>query len=58
MALYDMRAKLKQQDNTSMMKAREKIVALAARQQSQMMTAEKHQTSASRHTQYTYPKAS
>lgn len=33
MALYDIRAKLKQQDNTSLMRAREKINALASRQQ-------------------------
>ncbi|KAM0280395.1 hypothetical protein ACHAQH_004109 [Verticillium albo-atrum] len=35
MALYDIRAKLKQQDNSSLMKAREKIAELAARQQAQ-----------------------
>ncbi|OHE98949.1 hypothetical protein CORC01_05845 [Colletotrichum orchidophilum] len=33
MALYEIRAKLKQQDNSSLMKAREKIADLAARQQ-------------------------
>lgn len=33
MALYDIRAKLKQQDNSSLLKAREKIADLAARQQ-------------------------
>jgi len=35
MALYDIRAKIKQQDNSSLMKAREKINALAAKQQAQ-----------------------
>ncbi|KAM0253589.1 hypothetical protein ACHAQJ_007217 [Trichoderma viride] len=35
MALYDIRAKLKQQDNSSLMRAREKINALAQRQQAQ-----------------------
>ncbi|KAK1986425.1 hypothetical protein LZ30DRAFT_286908 [Colletotrichum cereale] len=35
MALYEIRAKLKQQDNSSLMKAREKIADLAARQHQQ-----------------------
>lgn len=35
MALYEIRAKLKQQDNSSLIKAREKIADLAARQQAQ-----------------------
>ncbi|KAI8289543.1 hypothetical protein K4K60_008472 [Colletotrichum sp. SAR11_57] len=35
MALYEIRAKLKQQDNSSLMKAREKIADLAQRQQQQ-----------------------
>lgn len=39
MALYEIRAKLKQQDNSSLMKAREKIADLAARQQQQQTTA-------------------
>jgi len=59
MALYDIRAKLKQQqDNSSLMKAREKIAALAARQQAQMLSVEKNQAAPARHTQYTYPKSS
>ncbi|OAA42556.1 hypothetical protein NOR_04687 [Metarhizium rileyi] len=33
MALYDIRAKIKQQDNSSLIRAREKINALAAKQQ-------------------------
>jgi len=57
MALYDIRAKLKQQqDNSSLNKAREKIAALAARQQAQMLSVEKNQAAPARHTQYTYPK--
>lgn len=58
MALYDIRAKLKQQDNTSMMKAREKIAALAAKQQVQMMAAERRETSSApaRPTSYTFPR--
>jgi hypothetical protein len=56
MALYDIRAKLKQQDNTSLAKAREKIAALAARQQAQMSAAEKQHVAPARHTQYTFPK--
>ena len=32
-ALYDIRSKIKQQDNSSLMKARAKINALAAKQQ-------------------------
>jgi hypothetical protein len=35
MALYEIRAKLKQQDNSSLIKAREKIAELAAKQQQQ-----------------------
>jgi len=35
MALYDIRSKIKQQDNSSLIKAREKVTALAARQQAQ-----------------------
>ncbi|OTB08814.1 hypothetical protein M426DRAFT_316839 [Hypoxylon sp. CI-4A] len=36
LSLYEIRAKLKEQDNSSLMKAREKINALAAKQQTQM----------------------
>jgi len=57
MALYEIRNKLKQQDNSSMAKAREKIAALAAKQQAQMSTAEKNQQNpTARHPQYTFPK--
>ncbi|KAF4782453.1 hypothetical protein HER10_EVM0012467 [Colletotrichum scovillei] len=41
MALYEIRAKLKQQDNSSLMKAREKIADLAARQQQTTATSGK-----------------
>jgi hypothetical protein len=66
MALYDIRAKLKQQDNSSLIKAREKIAALAARQQAQQQQqnqqpAEAEKSGRSRnepvkHYPYTYPK--
>ncbi|GAW21658.1 hypothetical protein ANO14919_111810 [Xylariales sp. No.14919] len=40
LSLYEIRAKLKEQDNSSLMKAREKINALAAKQQHQKAVAE------------------
>ncbi|KAI8632033.1 hypothetical protein F5Y19DRAFT_383422 [Xylariaceae sp. FL1651] len=40
LSLYEIRAKLKEQDNSSLMKAREKINALAAKQQQQAAAAE------------------
>jgi len=53
MALYDIRMKVKEQDHTSLLKLREKIAALQARQQ-----AEKKEASTSQqHGRYTYPKA-
>jgi Tfp pilus assembly protein PilO len=53
MALYDIRMKVKEQDHTSLLKLREKIAALQARQQ-----AEKKEASANQqHSRYTYPKA-
>jgi len=53
MALYDIRMKVKEQDHTSLLKLREKIAALQARQQS-----EKKEGSADTHrnSRYTYPK--
>ncbi|KAI0189023.1 hypothetical protein F4808DRAFT_47949 [Astrocystis sublimbata] len=39
LSLYEIRAKLKEQDNSSLMKAREKINALAAKQQQQQKPA-------------------
>ncbi len=56
MALYEIRAKLKQQDQTSLAKAREKIAALAAKQQAQMLTAERKHSAPARPSQYSYPK--
>ncbi|KAL7629310.1 hypothetical protein AAE478_000830 [Parahypoxylon ruwenzoriense] len=41
LSLYEIRAKLKEQDNSSLMKAREKINALAAKQQAQMAAEQK-----------------
>jgi len=57
MALYDIRAKLKQQDNSSLVKAREKINALAAKQQAQQ-AAEKNakQADEMRRNRYSFPK--
>ncbi|KAK0392747.1 hypothetical protein NLU13_2242 [Sarocladium strictum] len=52
MALYDIRSKLKQQDNSSLLKAREKINALAARQQSQQAA----RTEEIRRNRYSFPK--
>lgn len=57
MALYDIRAKLRQQDSTSLKQAREKIAALQAKQQAQMLSAERKETMPARHTNFTYPKA-
>ncbi|KAK5990455.1 hypothetical protein PT974_08723 [Cladobotryum mycophilum] len=58
MALYDIRSKLKQQDNSSLMKAREKINALAARQQAQQ-AAERNMKAAEeiRRNRYLFPKS-
>ncbi|KKP04663.1 hypothetical protein THAR02_03206 [Trichoderma harzianum] len=57
MALYDIRAKLKQQDNSSLMRAREKINALAQRQQAQQF-AELNMKKAEemRRNRYSFPK--
>ena len=57
MALYDIRAKLKQQDNQSLNKAREKINALAAKQKANQ--AAQHQAKAAdelRKNRYSFPK--
>jgi len=58
MALYDIRAKIKQQDNSSLMKAREKINALAAKQQAQQ-AAERNLRAAEemRRNRYSFPKS-
>lgn len=52
MALYDIRSKLKQQDNSSLLRAREKINALAARQQAQQAS----KTEEMRRNRYSFPK--
>ncbi len=52
MALYEIRAKLKQQDSTSLMKLRDKIAALQARQQPERKESRKGKPN-----QFTYPKA-
>lgn len=61
MALYDIRAKLKQQDNSSLMRAREKINALAARQHNQhnQQTGDRNMKTAEqlRRNRYSFPKA-
>ncbi|KAG6284504.1 hypothetical protein E4U09_007852 [Claviceps aff. purpurea] len=54
MALYDIRAKIKQQDNSSLLRAREKINALAAKQQAAERNA-KASKELRRH-RYLYPK--
>jgi hypothetical protein len=55
MALYEIRSKLKQQDNSSLMKAREKIATLAARQQAEAEQSSRR-SEAAKHYPYTYPK--
>lgn len=57
MALYDIRAKIRQQDNSSLIKAREKINALAAKQQAQQ-AAERNMKAAEelRRNRYSFPK--
>lgn len=58
MALYDIRAKIKQQDNSSLIKAREKINALAAKQQAQQ-TADRNAKAAeeARRSRYSFPRS-
>ncbi|KAI1083214.1 hypothetical protein F5B20DRAFT_451390 [Whalleya microplaca] len=54
LSLYEIRAKLKEQDNSGLMKAREKINSLAAKQQSQKSSGlhgDRKETS-----QFSYPK--
>ncbi|PHH68951.1 hypothetical protein CDD80_7118 [Ophiocordyceps camponoti-rufipedis] len=59
MALYDIRAKIKQQDNSSLMKAREKINALAAMQQAQQAAERNTKTSDElRRNRYSFPRPS
>lgn len=53
MSLYEIRARIKQQDNTSLIRAREKIQALVAKQQAQTATEKKETIQRPR---YNYPK--
>jgi hypothetical protein len=55
MALHEIRTKLKQQDNSGLIKAREKINALAARQAAREKEAKKEAERAAK-AKYTYPK--
>lgn len=57
MALYDIRSKLKHQDNSSLLRAREKVNALAAKQQAHQ-AAEKNAKAADelRRNRYSFPK--
>ncbi|ODA77371.1 hypothetical protein RJ55_06999 [Drechmeria coniospora] len=58
MTLYDIRAKIKQQDNSSLMKAREKINALAAKQQAQQAAERNFKTAEElRRNRYSFPKS-
>ncbi|KAL6895658.1 hypothetical protein HDV57DRAFT_20003 [Trichoderma longibrachiatum] len=58
MALYNIRAKLKQQDNSSLIRAREKINALAARQQAQQFAElNMKKVEEMRRNRYSFPKA-
>ena len=57
MALYDIRAKIKQQDNSSLMRAREKINALAAKQQAQQAAVQNMKAAEElRRNRYSFPK--
>jgi hypothetical protein len=59
MQLYEIRAKIKQQDNSSLLKAREKISALRQYQsQSPVTSAERHATPDVQHSRFTYPRTS
>ncbi|KAI2467742.1 hypothetical protein F4781DRAFT_300468 [Annulohypoxylon bovei var. microspora] len=54
LSLYEIRAKLREQDNSGLVKAREKINALAAKQQAQV--AEKHKKERKEANRLSYPK--
>ncbi|KAH6898367.1 hypothetical protein B0T10DRAFT_106210 [Thelonectria olida] len=57
-ALYDIRSKLKQQDNSSLIRAREKINAIAAKQKAQQAAELNMKTSDQlRRNRYSFPKA-
>jgi len=55
MALHEIKTKLKQQDNSGLIKAREKINALAARQMAREAEAKKEGERSTK-AKYTYPK--
>ena len=54
MHLYELRAKMREQDNTNLLKLREKIAALQARQQH---TDKKEPVPEARQSRFAYPKA-
>ncbi|KAF4344751.1 pyruvate carboxylase [Fusarium beomiforme] len=58
MQLYDIRSKIKQQDNSGLLRAREKVNAIAARQQAQQ-AAERNMKAADelRRQRYSFPRA-
>ncbi|KAH0436177.1 hypothetical protein CcaCcLH18_04467 [Colletotrichum camelliae] len=56
MALYEIRAKLKQQDNSSLMRAREKIADLAQRQQQQQQGGAGKKETEKITSRFTFPK--
>ena len=59
MQLYEIRAKIKQQDNSSLLRAREKISALKQFQpQSPITNAERYTTPDVPQNRYTYPRTS
>lgn len=59
MQLYEIRAKIKQQDNSSLLKAREKISALRQCQsQSTIPGTDRQDTPDVPHSRFTYPKPS
>lgn len=58
MQLYDIRAKLKQQDNSSLLKARERINAIHARQVPSPISAIETKETEVRQMHFTYPRSS
>lgn len=57
LSLYEIRAKLKEQDNSSLMRAREKINALAAKQTQTAKEQQNKMAPPSKDSHYTYPKS-
>lgn len=56
MQLYEIRARLKQQDTTSLNKTRERVNAIQARQQMTSPTSERRDAAEGHHSRFTYPK--